>query len=50
MLVKMALSSSIVDGGLLLFSTTFGALKNDICPVDCGMVVAGATSAVVTVD
>ena len=47
-----ALSSSIIDGGLLAFSTTFeaGALKNDTCCCGNALVVGGATSAIVIVD
>ena len=47
-----ALSSSIIDGGLLAFSTTFGAgaLKNDTCCAGTALVVGAAASAIVIVD
>ena len=47
-----ALSSSIIDGGLLAFSTTFGAgaLKNDTCCGDTALVVGAAASAIVIMD
>ena len=52
MVVGNALSSSIIDGGLLAFSTTFdaGALKNDTWGAGAALVVGAAASAIVIVD